>query len=87
MDRWGPEFKASKVSACTDEWAKIFSDYKLLSGIPGYKLEFSEPPVQARAMPEIKFDNIGSGNALLLDSSKLLTNQKLHYHYHKYNSK
>ena len=55
LDHWGPEFKAGRASACIDEWAKISSDYKLLSGIRGNKLEFLEPPVQARAMPEIKF--------------------------------
>ena len=55
LDHWGPEFKAGRVSACIDEWAKISSDYKILSGIRGYKLEFLEPPVQTRAMPEIKF--------------------------------
>ena len=55
LDQWGPEFKAGRVSDCVSKWAKITSDYKILSDIRGYKLEFLEPPTQSRPMPEIKF--------------------------------
>ena len=55
VDKWGPKFKAGRVSLCVGKWSKITSDRHILGDIRGYKLEFTEEPKQDRPMPEIKF--------------------------------
>ena len=55
LTKWGPDFIAGRVSSCVDAWAKITSDPHILKNIRSYKLEFTEPPIQVRPLPEIRF--------------------------------
>ena len=52
------EFQAGSVSNCAAEWAKITSDFRILSNIRGYKLEFNSLPIQDRPMAELPFSKI-----------------------------
>ena len=51
----GLDFEAGRVTQCVAEWAKITSDSNILRNIRGYKLEFTEPPIQTYLMPELRF--------------------------------
>ena len=55
VNRWGPTFKAGRVSECVDEWAKITSDRFILNDIRNFKLQFTSPPTQIRPLPELRF--------------------------------
>ena len=73
---WGIDFKAGRVSNCATEWAKITSDRKILSNIRSFKLEFTEPPFQTRAIPELRFSELEK-NFLRTEIQSLLKKEVL----------
>ncbi len=56
--KW-PVYKAGRVSTCTEKWANLTSDYKILTQLRGYVLEFEdgEIPFQTKIPKEINFNH------------------------------